>query len=40
MVLSQVWQNLRIAYHDSPDYIELIDELTEKFEELYKEEVS
>ncbi|PWA90946.1 bromodomain-containing protein [Artemisia annua] len=35
----EVWQNLRIAYRDSPDYIELIDELTEKFEELYKEEV-
>nr|GEU55434.1 methyl-CpG-binding domain-containing protein 9-like [Tanacetum cinerariifolium] len=34
-----VWHNLRIAYRDSPDYIELIDELTEKFEELYKEEV-
>nr|GFB19601.1 bromodomain-containing protein [Tanacetum cinerariifolium] len=35
-----VWHNLRITYRDSPDYIELIDELTENFEELYKEEVN
>ncbi|GJY34584.1 bromodomain-containing protein [Tanacetum coccineum] len=35
----EVWHNLRITYRDSPDYIELIDELTENFEELYKEEV-
>ncbi|XP_076918352.1 methyl-CpG-binding domain-containing protein 9-like [Bidens hawaiensis] len=35
----EVWQNLRIAYRDSPDYIELVETLSKKFEELYEEEV-
>lgn len=39
-IVPQVWQNLRIAYRDSPDYIELVETLSKKFEELYEEEVS
>ncbi|KAJ0862899.1 putative histone acetyltransferase chromatin regulator PHD family [Helianthus annuus] len=35
----EVWQNLRIAYRDIPDYIELVETLSKKFEELYEEEV-
>ncbi|KAI3816805.1 hypothetical protein L1987_16510 [Smallanthus sonchifolius] len=35
----EVWQNLRIAYRDSPDHIELVETLSKKFEELYEEEV-
>ncbi|KAJ9554410.1 hypothetical protein OSB04_018455 [Centaurea solstitialis] len=35
----EVWQNLRIAYRDRPDHIELVDTLSKKFEELYEEEV-
>ncbi|XP_071685703.1 methyl-CpG-binding domain-containing protein 9 isoform X2 [Rutidosis leptorrhynchoides] len=35
----EVWQNLRIAYHDRSDLIELVETLTNKFEELYEEEV-
>lgn len=35
----EVWQNLRVAYRDRPDYIELVETLSKKFEELYEEEV-
>ncbi|KAI7733242.1 hypothetical protein M8C21_003056 [Ambrosia artemisiifolia] len=37
--VQEVWQNLRIAYRDRADYIELIETLSKKFEELYEEEV-
>lgn len=35
----EVWQNLRIAFRDKPDHIELVETLSRKFEELYEEEV-
>ncbi|KAI3733521.1 hypothetical protein L6452_12964 [Arctium lappa] len=35
----EVWQNLRIAYRDKHDHIELVETLSRKFEELYEEEV-
>ncbi|CAH1434027.1 unnamed protein product [Lactuca virosa] len=35
----EVWQNLRIAYRDYPDHMELIETLSKKFEESYEEEV-
>ncbi|KAK1420011.1 hypothetical protein QVD17_29512 [Tagetes erecta] len=35
----EVWQNLRLAYRDSPDHIELVETLSKTFEELYEEEV-
>lgn len=35
----EVWQNLRIAYREYPDHLELIETLAKKFEESYEEEV-
>ncbi|KAL8224582.1 hypothetical protein R6Q57_020057 [Mikania cordata] len=37
--VQEVWHNLRAAYRDSPDHIELVETLSKKFEELYEEEV-
>lgn len=35
----QLWNNLRYAYGDQPDLIELVETLSENFERLYENEV-
>ncbi|XP_050382693.1 methyl-CpG-binding domain-containing protein 9 isoform X2 [Argentina anserina] len=36
----QLWSNLRIAYGDQPDLVELVETLSQSFETLYEEVVS
>lgn len=35
----QLWNNVRIAFGDQPDLVELADNLSENFESLYDSEV-
>ncbi|XP_024180361.1 methyl-CpG-binding domain-containing protein 9 [Rosa chinensis] len=36
----QLWSNLRIAYGDQPDLVELVETLSQNFETLYEEVIS
>lgn len=38
-ILLQLWNNLRYAYGDQPDLVELVETLSENFERLYENEV-
>lgn len=35
----QLWNNLRYAYGDQPDLVELVETLSENFQRLYENEV-
>lgn len=35
----QLWNNVRMAYADQPDYVELAEKLFQNFEALYQKEV-
>lgn len=35
----QLWNNVRVAFGDQPDLVELAEKLTQNFESLYNEEV-
>ncbi|KAL7091651.1 hypothetical protein ACP275_12G118700 [Erythranthe tilingii] len=37
--VQEVWRNIRIAYGDRPDLIDVVENLSKKFEELYEKEV-
>ena len=38
-ILLQLWNNLRYAYGDQPDLVELVETLSGNFETLYENEV-
>lgn len=35
----QLWNNVRVAFGDQPDLLELAEKLSQNFESLYNEEV-
>jgi len=35
----QLWSNVRVAFGDQPDLVELSEKLSQNFESLYNEEV-
>lgn len=38
-MILQLWNNVRIAFGDQPDLVELAENLSQNFELLYNEEV-